>query len=308
MPWMMTGGARAAMLLVATGLLAGCGARQAGVNTGPPAAMTAGAVASATILGAFDTPITLVDGRYEGAPYAPGGASRPTATLLAPLTAIGDLDDAPGADAAAVIATNEGGNGERVVLTVVGLRGGKATSVGSTLVGDRTRIRDLRLAGRDIVLEVVEIGPKDAACCATQLATRTYRLQGGRLGLQSSVVTGTLSVATLGGAAWTAVEIDGTPVPAGITAPTLTYENGRISGTSGCNRYTGALTESTPGTVKVGPTAGTRRLCAEEAANATETRYLTALQAATRYTFLAGRLHLSGGDASVTHTILFRKN
>jgi hypothetical protein len=32
------------------------------------------------------------------------------------------------------------------------------------------------------------------------------------------------------------------------------------------------------------------------------------LQGVTRYTFLAGRLHLSGGTADATHTILFAKN
>ena len=32
-----------------------------------------------------------------------------------------------------------------------------------------------------------------------------------------------------------------------------------------------------------------------------------ALQAVTGYTFLAGRLHLSGGDAAERHTILFTK-
>jgi heat shock protein HslJ len=290
-------------------LLGACAARQAPASGGVAAPITVDAVAGATIRGAFDTPITLKDGRYEGPPFVPGGASRPTATLLASLTTLGELDDVPGADAAAVVASNEGGSGENILLTVVGMRGGKATSVGSALVGDRTKIRDLRISGRDIVLDVVEIGPRDAACCATQLATKTYRMQGGALRMIGSATTGTVSVAsTIGGRTWTAVEIDGTPVPAGSPAPTLTYEGGRISGTSGCNQYTGALTEAEPGTVTVGPIAGTRRLCAEEAANTTEVRYLKALQGVTRYTFLAGRLHLSGGTADATHTILFAKN
>ena len=128
----MTSRALRGLALAAMGLMAGCAAKQAAPTAGPPAPITAEAVATATVLGAFDTPITLVDGRYEGAPFTPGGASRPTATLLAPLTAFGDLDDAPGTDAAAVVATNEGGSGERIVLTVLGLRGDKATSVGST--------------------------------------------------------------------------------------------------------------------------------------------------------------------------------
>lgn len=286
------------------------------VASGPAAPIAREQVSSASLSGLFDTgSVTLVEGRYAGPPIVPGGAARPTAVLLAPLVALGELDDAPGADAAALVATSEGGSGERLWLAIVGVRGGRAVSIATTLVGDRTKVRALRLDGRAIVLDVVEVGPTEPACCGTQLATKTYRLTGSRLEETSSVVTGTLSLATLSGATWQAVEIDGTPLPADTRPPTLTLvvtsgrsgqSEARLTGFTGCNQYSGSIKESAPGTVAVGPAAATRRACLGDGMTI-ETRYLKALEKVTRYTFLAGRLHVFGQDGDASYSVTFRR-
>ncbi len=264
-------------------------------------------VSGATITGVFEAPLTLVDGAYEGPPIELGLAIRPMAVLMTPLVRIGQLDDQPGDDAAAVLGSNEGGSGERISLAVVSLRDGKAVSVATTEVGDRTKLRDVRLSGRDIVLDVIEIGPDEAACCGTQLATKTYRLDGSTLSMVSSEVTGKKSLeTTVAGATWTAVALDGTPLPAGVTPPSLTFENGRISGSSGCNQYTGTLREPEPGRIVVGPTAGTRRACVGEAEDV-ESRFLAILATCTNYTFLSGRLVLSGLDGEQMRNIAFSR-
>ena len=171
------------------------------------------------------------------------------AVMMTPLVRLGELDAVPGADAAVVIASNEGGSGERITLAIVGMRNGTATSVATATVGDRTKVRDVRVAGPDITLDVVEIGPGEPACCGTQLATKTYRLEGSTLKQQSSQVTGRLSLAaTVAGHTWTTVAMDGAPIATGVTAPTLTFADGRISGTSGCNQYRGPIAEPAPGT------------------------------------------------------------
>ncbi len=219
-----------------------------------------------------------MDGSHEGAPFAPGGAARPLAVMMTPLVRLGELDAAPGADAAVVIASNEGGSGERITLAIVGMRNGTATGVATASVGDRTKVRDVRVAGPDISIDVVEIGPGEPACCGTQLATKTYRLEGSTLSQQSSQLTGTLSLAaTVAGHTWTTVAMDGAPLASGVTAPTLTFADGRISGTSGCNQYRGPIAEPAPGTLRIGPTAGTRRACAG-AAGDIEARFLKTLQ------------------------------
>ena len=119
----------------------------------PPAApaaasVTEALVADATISGLFARPATFVDGSHEGAPFTPGGAARPLAVMMAPLVRLGELDAVPGADAAVVIASNEGGSGERITLAIVAMRSGTATGVATATVGDRTKVRDVRWLGR----------------------------------------------------------------------------------------------------------------------------------------------------------------
>ena len=272
------------------------------VATGP---ITAAQVANATISGVFDAPFTFVDGSYEGPPATPGGASHPMAILMTPLVRLGEFDEQTGTDAAALIASNGGGSGEHITLSIVGLRDGKAVSLATTTVGDRTKVRDLRVSGRDVVIDVVEIGPGEAACCGSQLATRTYRLERGALKEVAADVTGTLSLAaTVAGQLWTAVAMDGAPLAATAPKPTLTFADGRISGSSGCNQYRGPLTEPEPGTVKVGPTISTRRACVGEGADI-ETRFLKTLEKVTSYTFLSGRLVLSGLDGEQMRSLTF---
>lgn len=269
-------------------------------------ALTDADVANATIAGVFATPFTFADGSYEGPPMVPGGSSSPMAVLMTPLVALGELDAHPGADAAALIASNEGGSGERITLAVVGRVDGKAVGLATAPVGDRTKVRALRLSGRDIVLDVVEVGPNQPACCGTQLSSKTFRLEGVDLKLVVSQVTGTLSLAsTIAGHTWSAVAADGVPLDGEAAAPTLTYADGRLSGNSGCNRYTAPVSEPKPGTIAVGPAAGTRRACVGATAT-TEARFLETLSGATRYTFLAGQLVISGVRGEQMRTLTFR--
>lgn len=80
---------------------------------------------------------------------------------------------------------------------------------------------------------------------------------------------------------WVLVAIDGVPVEDDADV-TLTIEaGGRISGGSGCNRYTAAATfEGT--SIRVGPVAGTRMACPEPLMDL-EMRYLGALEGAESY-------------------------
>jgi heat shock protein HslJ len=272
-----------------------------------PASVTEALVADATISGLFATPARFEAGSHEGAPFTPGGAARPLAVMMAPLVRLGELDAVPGTDAAVVIASNEGGSGERIKLAIVAMRSGAATGVGTATVGDRTKVRDVRVAAPDITLDVVEIGPGEPACCGTQLATKTYRLEGSTLKEQSSQVTGKLSLTgTVARHTWTAVAMDGAPIATGVTAPTLTFADDSISGTSACNEYIGPIAEPEPGTVRIGPIAGTRRAC-DGPAGDVEAKFLKILGAGNRYTFLAGRLVISGLDGEQMRSVTFSR-
>ena len=60
--------------------------------------------------------------------------------------------------------------------------------------------------------------------------------------------------------------------------------DGRVSGSSGCNRYMGPYQQAGGGALTIGPLASTRIAC-EQALMDQETAYLNALQATTRYAF-----------------------
>ena len=91
---------------------------------------------------------------------------------------------------------------------------------------------------------------------------------------------------------WIAETIDGAPVinPGRVT---LSFAEGRVSGRSGCNLYSGPV-EVGKGTLKVGALISTKMACMEGGLMQQESTYLNALQGARRYSF--------GGDGKLTIT------
>ncbi len=67
----------------------------------------------------------------------------------------------------------------------------------------------------------------------------------------------------LAGSEWRATEIAGDPVPAGVEALLQFGDEGRLSGSGGCNRFTGTF-EVVDGSeaITIGPLAATRMFCA----------------------------------------------
>ena len=86
---------------------------------------------------------------------------------------------------------------------------------------------------------------------------------------------------------------------------TLTYSDGAIHGASGCNRYHAGVTEGEqPGSLSIGPVAGTRMACPTEVMDL-ENRYLAALEGVTAYRFNAGRLVLSYQQGETHSSLIF---
>ncbi len=260
--------------------------------------------ANATYLGIYEEPVTLNDGRWEGEPYAPGGASRPSVWLVDRLWLTGDLDDDGEEEAAVLLAENSGGSGSYSYIAALGRRDGELVNLGTALIGDRVQMRAMRLSAGRVELDVVQQGPQDAACCPTQKATRAWALQSDGLAEVSSQVTGTLSIADLEGTEWVLTHLARYEAAPAEPEITLVVEGDQVSGTSGCNRYFGTIEEPSTGELSLGPLAGTRMACAEEAMEL-ETQYLQALGGAESYGFLAGRLALSYRVQDGIQTLLF---
>lgn len=95
---------------------------------------------------------------------------------------------------------------------------------------------------------------------------------------------------TLIGSDWVLVSLNGAE-PLADSEITLSFgTDGRVTGSSGCNRYFGAYRLTEGGGLEIGPLAGTRMFC-QGALGEQETRYLEALEATTAYT-LDQRLRL----------------
>jgi heat shock protein HslJ len=291
--------------------LSACGqkeapAPQAAAPAGPPTTPTLDQVKGATVSGVFDQAITLANGRYEGAPVAEGAAARPTAMLWEPTLTFGDVDGSPGSEAIAVLSSNSGGSGEFVYVAVFGMRDGQIVNLGTAPVGDRAKVRGVWLEKGRIVMDLVEVGPKEAACCGTQLARKTYALEGGALKQTASDVMGTVTIGTIAATEWQLEQIDGQPVAAGVKPPVIHFEIDGVRGFAGCNRFTAPVKEVSPGVIEVGAAAATKMACPPEQMDL-EQKFLAQLGKVSGYTFLAGQLALTWTEKDKPGLLLFSK-
>ena len=289
--------------------IAGCGdkaPKERLAPPGPPPTPTLEQVKGATISGVFDQAITLTGGRYEGQPPAPDAASRPTALLWEPTFHTADLDGVIGSEALAMLSSNSGGSGELVYLAVFGVRDGSFANLATVPVGDRVRLQSLWVERGKVIMDVIESGPNDAACCPTQVARKTFGYDGGAFKQVSSEVRGMLAVSMLGANEWTLVEIDGQPVPPEVDPPLIHFEGQKLRGFAGCNRFTASVTETKPGEIGIGAAAAEKKACPPPQMEL-EQKFLTQLVAVNRYSYVAGQLALTWADGDKAGTLLFRK-
>ena len=247
----------------------------------------------ATYDGVGAVTVTLREGRWLGEPFEPGGTTRPYVTLVDGFRLEGDLDGTGSPEAVVLLAASEGGSGTFVHLAVVGRRGPGVVSRATARVGDRVQVRSGSLDGDRVVLELLQAGPDDAACCPTEKARRTWRFEGADLAEVDTQTTGPISLLDLVGPEWVLVSIEpGEPLPASPQA-TLVVESERVQGHGGCNRYFAAVAPSgaRPTDLALGPIGATRMACPEPAM-ALESRYLSALGAVEGFGFAPGRLVL----------------
>jgi hypothetical protein len=211
-------------------------------------------IANATVDGIYDEPIQLVDGSYEGEPFVEAGASRPRVGLVEHFYLTGDLDGDQEAEAIVMLWESSGGSGTFTYMAVMDRDGVDVVNTATAGVGDRVQLRDARISGDRVELDVLRAGPEDAACCPGELATLTWSFDGGTLTpVESGVEAARLSIAALAGPEWVLTDFArAEPAP---TEPevTIEFDEGRIAGGSGCNRFMGPVTEGEmPGDLTVG--------------------------------------------------------
>ena len=264
----------------------------------PAVALSAPALAelkNATYQGVEEAggPFTLTDGTWQGKPYEPGGASAPRVTYVRDFRLAGDCDGDGAEEAVVLLAANAGGSGEASYLAVVGRAGGRVANVATALIGDRVQVRAAKLDGRRIVLDLVQAGENDAACCPGDLVTRAWELTGATLKEGAAVEAGRLSLGVLTGSEWVLTHWSWDEAAPAAPKVTLKLDGARLAGSAGCNGYFAPVKAGgTPGDIQVGPAGSTRMMC-PDAEMAVEQRFFAQLAGVTQMRFLAGQLALT---------------
>ncbi len=257
----------------------------------PPEPVSVEEMQSATFAGIYEDPVTLVDGKYEGAPFAPGSDSRPTVQRIEELAVSGDFDGDGLDDAAVLLVENSGGSGSFVYLAALMARSGGALNHGTVRLGDRVQVVAMSAEAGEIVLDLVTPGPDDAMASPSAKVRLRYRVDGETLVEVERRDTGRLSSADLQGPIWLLLELGtGRPVAAGVSI-TMRFANGRLTGSAGCNNYFASYLGSVPGDLQIGPLGSTRRSCPEPAMTE-EAEFLARVGGVARYGYAFGRLRL----------------
>ena len=93
-------------------------------------------------------------------------------------------------------------------------------------------------------------------------------------------------------------EMEGQPPLPDVTVDLILSEDGSVSGSSGCNRYTGEATFA-DGEMTLGPNLASTRMACEEAIMSQEDAYLRLLQQVAGYEVVDGQLHLTDADGNL---------
>lgn len=251
-------------------------------------------IANATISGIYDEPVQLQGGKYEGEPFDPDGASRPMVGLVEDFLLTGNLNEDGSEEAAVMLWESSGGSGTYTYLAVWGREGSDVVNLATADIGDRVQLRDARIAGDTIELDVVQAGPEDAACCPGEMVTLAWTLDGNSLKpVEPGVEPERLSVAALAGPEWVLRDLDRNEPAPDDPEITVLFEENRIAGGSGCNRYMGTVTDGEmPGDLTVGLLAATMMACPPEVMEL-EDRYRQQLEKVVKYGFTNRQLILS---------------
>lgn len=252
-----------------------------------------------------DKEISLKDGKWAGVAFVKGGASKPSVGLIKNFSFSGDIDGNGTEERVVFLWENSGGSGTRVYMAVLAYREAKPVNLATHLIGDRVQLQMGRVSQGKIELDVIQAENGDAACCPASKVLRTWALNNNQLIENRPQSLGRLSLADLQGIEWTLTQMNWRETRTENTKITLTIDNDKVSGRSGCNRYSGTIKAAEmPGEIAIGQVAGTRMACPANVMEI-ESRFLKALSNVSKYSFVNGHLALTWKDDDATSTMLF---
>ena len=245
---------------------------------------------NASFNGITDIPVTLEAGVWEGRPFVEGGASRLRIGLIHEFQLHGDLNSDGAIETIAFLWQSSGGSGTLTYMALMEEKEGALLNTSTVFLGDRVQIRGGRIAGSQIVLDLVQSGPDDAACCPSQLVTRTWTTDRNRLNEEPMRITGRLTPEIFGNATWHILSLASMTEELPEKRITLAYADGKISGSGGCNNYSATvMAGKTPGEISIGPIIATRKACPDKIL-IDEHAFFRALESTMKFSFMNTRL------------------
>lgn len=122
----------------------------------------------------------LVDGIYYRPTSAPGETPELYSTQLY-LPTFGDVNSDGVEDAAVILQTQNGGNGNNKELAIVLDQGGEVYNVATLDIGFMVAVDAVQIDSETVTLNVRVLGPNDGLCCPSQLETWHFRLENNQL-------------------------------------------------------------------------------------------------------------------------------
>ena len=128
----------------------------------------------------LEKPVLLADGVYTETVVPDSASGVTTVQILDDPIPFGYVDKLD--TAAVLIAEDGGGTGTFITLALVQEIGGIPVNTASTFLGDRPRVTNLAInADGSITVDMIQVGPNDAACCANMPMTVSYVKVGNQL-------------------------------------------------------------------------------------------------------------------------------
>jgi len=159
----------------------------------------------------LEQPVLLSGGVYTKTGESGGASDVTTVQLLSAPVATGQVEGL--AAAAVLLVENGGGTGQFVNLALVQDIGDGAVNTANAFLGDRTRVTNLAITeDGGIVVDMIQVGPNDGACCPNMPMTASFVKVGDQLVYEE------LTSATIDATRAT------TPVKAFVAQPTA-YDN-----------------------------------------------------------------------------------
>ncbi|PSV47164.1 hypothetical protein C9J46_02690 [Photobacterium sp. GB-36] len=244
------------------------------------------------------TPIKLQHGLWAGEPYQPGGSVMPQVILLDDIKAVGSLTESNNKMAVVLLNYSPGGTGQYLYIAVVDKESGHLKNIATQFVGDRFRVIDLKILNKKIILDVIQPGKNDSACCPGDVVQHVWHLDSHNQLIEEpntrKIVRLTPDI--LSNTEWRLESWRyGDPVSAENDIR-LRYINGHFTGSVACNNYTVSVTsEPRPGFINVlkQHTLVTEKQCNNPLAAEQQQRYLEQLGGVSQFTYFAGKLALS---------------